>query len=256
MPTISRRRTIVVGASSGLGRCIAVDRGRRGDHVALLARRRDRLVTAAAEAGDEHVPIACDVTDETSCRDGIQRAADELGGIDAVVYAAGIGPMCPIAQVDAVTWRRTLETNVIGAALVTAAALAHLEESAGRALYLSSVSATSGRPWPGLGAYTVSKVALERLIDVFRVEHPRARFTRVVVGDCTGGVGPSQSEFPKDWDRSYAGDVMGIWRQRGYFTGALMDVVDLLDGVDFVLGSGAAIPSISLVPTAPPVGDS
>jgi NAD(P)-dependent dehydrogenase (short-subunit alcohol dehydrogenase family) len=254
MSSASRRRTVVVGASSGLGRCIAVDRGHRGDHVALLARRHERLVEAAAEAGVDQVAIACDVTDEGSCRDGIQRAADELGGIDAVVYAAGIGPMSPIAEVDAETWRRTLDTNVVGAALVTAAALPHLEESAGRALYLSSVSAASGRPWPGIGAYTVSKVALERLVDVFRVEHPRARFTRVVVGDCAGGDGPSQSEFPKDWDWTYAGEAMQIWQQRGYFTGSLMDVADLLDGIDLVMCSGAAIPSISLVPTAPEEG--
>ncbi|MFJ1603979.1 hypothetical protein ACIOHS_11510 [Streptomyces sp. NPDC088253] len=44
-------RAVLVGASSGLGRCIGVDLGRRGDRVAPLARRRDRLVDAAKEAG-------------------------------------------------------------------------------------------------------------------------------------------------------------------------------------------------------------
>ncbi|HET6950377.1 MAG TPA: hypothetical protein VFI47_08380 [Acidimicrobiales bacterium] len=94
-------------------------------------------------------------------------------------------------------------------------------------------------------------VALERLIEVFRVEHPAVRFTRVVVGDCGGGEGPSQSEFPKDWDMSYAGEVMQVWQQRGYFTGSLMAIADLLDGIDFVLETGAAIPSTSLVPPQP-----
>ena len=59
-------RTVVVGASSGLGRCIAVGLGRRGARVALLARRQERLVEAAREAGPEAVAIACDVTQPSS----------------------------------------------------------------------------------------------------------------------------------------------------------------------------------------------
>jgi NAD(P)-dependent dehydrogenase (short-subunit alcohol dehydrogenase family) len=65
----------VVGASSGLGRCIGVDLGRRGDRVALLARRRDRLVDAAQEAGPDALAVACDVTDESSCRAAVEEAA-------------------------------------------------------------------------------------------------------------------------------------------------------------------------------------
>lgn len=85
-------KAVVVGASSGLGRCIGVDLGRRGDRVALLARRRDRLVDAAKEAGPDALAVACDVTDESSCRAAVEEAAAGLGGIDALVYATGIGP--------------------------------------------------------------------------------------------------------------------------------------------------------------------
>ena len=53
-------RVIVVGASSGLGRCIAVGLAQRGAQVALMARRRERLVAAAEEAGNGAVAIACD----------------------------------------------------------------------------------------------------------------------------------------------------------------------------------------------------
>ena len=45
-------RTVVIGASSGLGRCIGVGLAQRGSKVALMARRKDRLESAAAEAGD------------------------------------------------------------------------------------------------------------------------------------------------------------------------------------------------------------
>ena len=141
-------RTVVVGASSGLGRCIAVGLGRRGASVALLARRRDRLIDAAKEAGASSVAIACDVTQASSCRDAIEEAANRLGGIDALVYSTGIGPLRRLVDLDADTWRRAFETNASGAALVTAAAIPHLTASNGAAAYLTSISASMTPPWP------------------------------------------------------------------------------------------------------------
>ena len=125
-------RTVVVGASSGLGRCIGIGLAQRGDQVALLARRRGRLDDAAKEAGPGTLVVECDVTDEASCRSAIAEAADGLGGIDALVYTPGIGPLAKLVDTDADTWRRVFDTNVTGAALVTAAAVPHLAESGGR----------------------------------------------------------------------------------------------------------------------------
>ena len=244
-------RTVVIGASSGLGRCIGVDRGKRGDRVALLARRQERLLGAAEEAGPGAVAIACDVTDESGCRAAIERAAAELGGIDALVYATGIGPLGPVASIDAATWRRAFDTNVVGAALSTGAALPHLMDSAGVAVYLSSVSASLTPPWPGLGAYTASKAALDKLVEVLRAEHPEVGFTRIVVGDCAGGEGDARTEFPMGWDSTYAAEVRPTWEQRGYISGGLIDVQELLRVVDAVLSCGDTVPSIALVPRPP-----
>ena len=80
----------------------------------------------------------------------IAEAEAALGGIDALVYATGIGPLARIADTDAETWRRVFDTNVTGAALVTAAAIAPLTAASGTAVYLSSVSASLTPPWPGL----------------------------------------------------------------------------------------------------------
>ena len=91
-----------------------------------LARRRDRLEDAAKEAGSGAIAIRCDVTDESSCRDAIEEAAGALGGIDAMVYAPGSAPSCVWPMSTPATWRRVLDTNVMGAALVTSAALPHL----------------------------------------------------------------------------------------------------------------------------------
>jgi NAD(P)-dependent dehydrogenase (short-subunit alcohol dehydrogenase family) len=242
---------VVVGASSGLGRCIAIDRGKRGDRVALLARRRERLQDAAQDAGGDSVAIACDVTDEAACRAAIDEAATTLGSIDALVYATGIGPLGAIERLDASAWRGAFDTNVVGAAIATSAALPHLAAAKGVAAYLSSVSASLTSPWPGLAAYTVSKAALDKLVEAFRAEHPGVGFTRIVVGDCAGGDGDAMTEFPKDWDSDYAGEVMPTWFQRGYMHGGLVDVEELLRVVDAVLGSGATITSVSVTPRPP-----
>jgi NAD(P)-dependent dehydrogenase (short-subunit alcohol dehydrogenase family) len=243
-------RAVIVGASSGLGRCIGVGLGQRGAQVALLARRRERLAAAAAEAGADAFAIACDVTDPASVASAIGKAAAELGGIDALVYTPAIGPLARLADTDAETWRRVFDTNVIGAATVTSAALAHLTATHGTALYLSSVSASLTPPWPGLGAYAVSKAALDKLVEAWRVEHPTVGFTRCVVGDCIGGEGDSMTGFASDWDWDFAATLTPIWESRGLLSGAFIDVQDLVTAVDAVLRSGHSLstPSITLAP--------
>ena len=246
-------RTVVVGASSGLGRCIGIGLTQRGARVALLARRRERLENAAREAGPGAVAIECDVTDAASSRAAIERAAAALGGIDALVYSTGIGPLARLVDIDTDTWRCAFDTNVIGAAIVTAAAVPHLASARGRAVYLSSVSASQTAPWPGLGAYIVSKAALDKLVEAWRVEQPGIGFTRLVVGDCGGGEGDSQTGFMSGWDPKLASELGPLWAQRGLLSGALIGVDDLVSVVDGILrtGASASLPTVVVTPRAP-----
>lgn len=246
-------RAVVVGASSGLGRCIAIGLGQRGARLAVLARREERLADTAKEVGSGTLAVRCDVTDPASCRGAIEEAASGLGGIDALVYAPGVGPLSRLEDLDAKTWRAAFDTNVIGAALVTAAAIPHLKASSGAAAYLSTVSASLTPPWPGLGAYAVSKAALDKLVEAWRGEHPDVGFTRVVVGDCGGGEGHSRVEFTKDWNGELAAQMAPIWVARKLLSGALLDVEELVRVVDTVLrcGSSASVPSVTITPRPP-----
>ena len=218
--------------------------------MALLARRKERLDAAAEEAGANAIAVACDVTDEPNCRDAIAQAASALGGIDALVYTPAIGPLARLVDTDADTWRRVFETNVTGAAITTAAALPHLTTSSGVALYLSSVSASLTEPWPGLGAYLVSKAALDKLIEAWRTEHPDVGFTRLVVGDCSGGEGDSMTGFTNDWDPELAVELGTIWVERKLISGSLIAVEQLVDVVDAVVraGSSLSMPSVTVAP--------
>ena len=142
---------------------------------------------------------------------------------------------------------------MIGAALVTAAAMPHLTATRGVAAYLSSVSASFTPPWPGLGAYATSKAALETLIEAWRAEHPAVGFTRVVVGDCAGGEGASATEFANDWDWDLAAEFHPIWQARNYLSGASWTSRSWSRVVDTVLrcGASANIPSVAVTPRPP-----
>lgn len=249
-------RTVVVGASSGLGRCVGIGLARRGASVALLARRRDMLERAAEEAGAGSIAIACDVTDPVSCEAAIARAADVLGGVDSLVYAPAIGPLARIEDTGVETWRAVFDTNVIGASVITAAALPHLSASGGRAVYLSSVSASQTAPWPGLSAYAVSKAALDKLVEAWRVEHPEIGFTRLVVGDCVGGEGDGMTQFGRDWDPELAAELLTGWMDDGLVTGSFIAIDDLVAAVDSVLRTGPSIsmPTVIVAPRPQPPG--
>jgi NAD(P)-dependent dehydrogenase (short-subunit alcohol dehydrogenase family) len=244
-------RVAVIGASSGLGRTIGIGLAQQGARVALLARRADRLDGAAAIAGNDARPIVCDVTDEASCRRAIDDAATAWGGLDGLVYSAGAIAIGPLEKVDSATWARLFATNVTGAALTTAAALPHLQASRGVAVYLSSISASLTPPWPRIGSYITTKAALDKLVEAWRVEHPRVRFTRLAVGDCAGGDGPSGSEFVSHVDPVVAAEAINEWLRLGYMTGNLIGPDDLVDAVDAVLCCPSNIPTLTLAPTKP-----
>src|SRR5215203_1757922 len=80
-----KKRIVVVGASTGLGRCIGIGFAERGERVALMARRLDKIQEAAQEAGHDAIAIACDAIDPEACTAALDDAAAQMGGIDTVI---------------------------------------------------------------------------------------------------------------------------------------------------------------------------
>ncbi|WAC94478.1 SDR family oxidoreductase [Mycobacterium sp. Aquia_213] len=245
---------MVVGASSGLGRCIGIGLAQRGDQVALLARRRERLETAAKEAGPGAVAVECDITDEASCRSAIEKTVDALGGIDNVVFTPAISPLVRLVDTDAATWRRIFDTNVIGASLVTSAAIPHLTASAGKAVYLSSDAGPYGPSWQGLGAYGVSKAALERLVDAWRAEHPDVGFTNLIVGECAGGEGEAATGMNAGWDMELAMRAVPVWVSDRCMPGKLMPIEDLIGVVHTILSTNSSTSMPIVIARGAPAG--
>lgn len=208
MADLDGSRILVVGGSSGIGRTAGLQAARAGARVAFAARRPELVESAAAEAGPGSVGLVCDVRDEESCAAVVTAAVDALGGLDALVYATAIDVLVRIADADASAWRDTFATNVVGAGLVTAAALPHLREAKGRAVYISASSVD--RPLPGMGVYAASKAALETMVRAWQSEHPDLCFATARVGSALG-TGVTDS-----WDRDLLMELSPAWAQLGY----------------------------------------
>jgi NAD(P)-dependent dehydrogenase (short-subunit alcohol dehydrogenase family) len=243
---LAGRHVLVVGASAGIGRVIGQRLCAAGAKVAFAARRKEVCEEMAEDAGGTAIGLCCDVTDEAQCQQVVTDTVDGLGGLDDVVYSAGAIPIIALTEADAHRWRVTFETNVMGAALVTRAALPHLKQSAGSMIYLTSVSSV-GPVWPGLGVYTATKAALNRMVETWRAEHPEIGFTRIFVGP-TGDAGTG-TEF----DIS-AMEHMARWPAMGVHSGAtLCTPACISEAVEVVLSSASRVWDVTVVPKEPPL---
>lgn len=247
------KKVVVVGASTGLGRCIGIGLAQRGSHVALLARRREKIDAAALEAGENAIALRCDATDPAACVAAFSDAAEAMDGIDAVVYAAAVGPLVKLSDASPEQWMSTFETNVVGAVNVTQAALPYLSRSAGRILYMSTIGASQTAPWPGLGIYQITKAALERLAESWRAEEPGVDFVRIAIGECAGGEGDNQTHFIDGWDPELAAEIVVDWFNSGLMTGQFIDIEHLIEVFHSIIEAGPALqtPSLTIVPRSP-----
>jgi NAD(P)-dependent dehydrogenase (short-subunit alcohol dehydrogenase family) len=140
------RSVVVVGASTGMGRAIALACAREGAGVALAARRVGLLQELGeqitAETGRPALAVNCDVTVREEMAGLLQAARARFGRLDAIVYNAGINVKNRwIPDLDAETWDRILATNLTGAFHCTHLAVPILrEQGGGLIIYVSSIS--------------------------------------------------------------------------------------------------------------------
>jgi len=202
------RRVLVVGASSGIGRAVALAAGAAGARVALAARRVELVEQVADEiggAGGEARAWRCDVTVPDDCRRLVDAAAEFLGGIDMVVYMSGASPLVRVADATAEQWHQLLATNLVGAATVVAHALGHLRRAADPVVVVTTTT-MGAHPWPWLTVYGSTKAALAEMARGLRHEEPGLRLLCVAVG-------PTLTAFADGWDADTATAAFGAWAE-------------------------------------------
>jgi len=163
----ARRTVWLTGAGSGMGRATALRAARTGWAVALSGRRREVLEQLAAEIREEGgtaLVAPLDVQDRQAVRETAARITDELGGIDALVLAAGLNaPRRRWDDQDLAEFDAIVSTNLTAVASAIDAALPHLRERSGQVVVISSYAGWSFQPGAGV-AYSASKTALGSLV--------------------------------------------------------------------------------------------
>ena len=168
----SQQVILITGASSGLGRALAVELARRGAAVGLLARRTESLHEVVREieaAGGRALALAADVQDAASMRAAADDLRARFGPIDVLVANAGVGGRIGNAEFDARDVAAVLGVNVVGAANSVAAVLPEMQ-ARGRG-HLVAISSLAGyRGLPKSAPYCASKAALTAMFESLRLD--------------------------------------------------------------------------------------
>lgn len=169
----SGKSVVLTGASSGIGREMALLLADAGARLCLGARRVDRL-EAVADACRERgaadgVVASCDVTSEDECRELVEMAVGRFGGLDVLVTNAGQTLWGLFEDFETLEpLRRVMEVNYFGSVHCTRWALPHLKASQGQIVVVSSLTGKTGVPTRS--GYAASKHALHGFFDTLRIE--------------------------------------------------------------------------------------
>jgi NADP-dependent 3-hydroxy acid dehydrogenase YdfG len=163
---LAGRYAVVTGASSGIGRAVAVALAAGGARVLLVGRSAERLQDAAREAG----PGQCDIcVADVATESGVDAIRAAAAGADIVVHAAGAFELSAIADTDVAAFDRILAVNLRGAFLLMRAFLPPMLSR--RSGDFVSIGSISGRQaFPSNGAYSASKFGLRGLHAVLAAE--------------------------------------------------------------------------------------
>lgn len=160
------KRVLVVGASRGLGRAIALRMAAEGSRVAVSARGTENLDLLCEEIGrngGEAIAVTADCSVADDAARAVTSAHAAFGGLDCVVNAAGVHPVwARIGDQPVESWDRTFAVNVSGAFYVCRAALPLLVSGGGGAI-VNVTSVGAFRSWDLVGPYCASKAALEMM---------------------------------------------------------------------------------------------
>lgn len=143
------KKVVVTGGSRGIGKEICLEMARNGADVALSycssAQSAEQTVAEIAAMGRVGVSLRADFADPMQTQDFIRQSTEALGGLDVLVYCAGLFVQSLIGEITDEEWYRVTRVNLDGAFFACRAAAPHLRRSAaGRIILFSSQAALAG----------------------------------------------------------------------------------------------------------------
>lgn len=230
---IAGTRMLIIGASSGIGKALAVGAHSRGANVALAARRVDIL----SELGDQLHGSAheLDVSDPRAIESVIGDVVAQLGKLDAVVFTSAVVPFALVEDTEVETWLHAYAVNAVGASHVLRTALPHLADDA---VVVVASSHDVGRPRAGVAAYHASKAALDEILRSWRAEHPGLALIRVSVGPTC------DTEILRGADRELLADLYRAWARGGQIPDDMSTVEDVANAMLSLIAISRANPTV------------
>ena len=172
----SDKVVLITGASSGIGRALAVELARRSASVGLLARREAELLKVAEEverAGGRALVLKADVRDTEQVKAAVARAEGLWGGVDVLVANAGVAAVKSGGELSAGEVADLITINFLGAVnAVTAVVPGMTRRGGGHLVAISSLA--SYRGLPKSAAYSASKAAMSTFFESLRVDLRRS----------------------------------------------------------------------------------
>ena len=163
---------LITGASSGIGRALAIDLARRGASVGLLARRREilnQIVDEISSAGGRALSLPADVTQADAVRGAVDELRREFGAIDLLIANAGISINTFVPDLCEKKIAELFNVNVIGVVNSVAAVLPNMvRQGSGHLVVNSSLAAYRGLPKSA--AYCASKAAISSFFEALRID--------------------------------------------------------------------------------------
>jgi short-subunit dehydrogenase len=164
--------TIITGASSGIGRALALQLAQQGAWLALAARNVDQLETVAKDCRGypgKAIVVPTDVAEQAQCQNLVEQAVAEYGRLDTLVNNAGISMWAKFDELkDLSVFERIMRVNYLGSVYLTAYALPYLKQTQGRIVAVSSLAGKHGLPTRS--GYAASKHAMVGFFDSLRIE--------------------------------------------------------------------------------------
>lgn len=185
------RVALVTGASSGIGRAVALRLASLGCRVVITARRGERLEALAREIRAEHPKalvsaLPCDLRDADAIESLFDRIRREWGGVDIMINNAGLGRHAPLCSGATEKWREMLEVNVLALCVCTREAITDMKARGDRGHVLHIASMASHRVPSGSGVYSATKYAVRSLTEGLRLElreaHSKIRVSAISPG--------------------------------------------------------------------------
>ena len=172
MKTLANKVIVITGASSGIGEAMAKVYAAQGAKVVLGARNVQKLQFLAGDIrarGGQAAYCGVDVTKPEECRELIETAVREFGGIDVLICNAGISMRAIFDDVDLGVLHRLMDVNFWGTVNCCKFALPYLQASKGSVVGISSVAGLHGLP--GRTGYSASKYAMTGFLETLRIEN-------------------------------------------------------------------------------------